>query len=369
MTPTQLDLKLFRVVENGELDSIRQLVTDGANVNCKSNDPDAHTPLIRAILAKQISSVQLLIQLGANVNLPQGGSAKWTPLMFAHTNPEMITELAAAGANPNWRTPEISGLRANRVPGQTALHLAAAANNPQAVRALINAGANVESIASDGATPLDYALRLGSMSEAAFALVEAGAILTEARISLMHGMAYDPDRDLAGIANGSKPQEKVSLQHDSPIPAPKPTKLPSVREFHQRSRFPLALYMVLGLMLFLAVAVILSALGQVPFTKVASPLLVGWVLFSSFMAWKEASPFCPNCHKNIKFCSALYCHVCGDRLQAKECRGCRVYQSWHFIFKPIWQYPGNRSRIHYCPSCSAWLDSNMHRFLGGGSRQ
>jgi hypothetical protein len=109
--------------------------------------------------------------------------------------------LIDAGADLNARTTAdwirgSSGRFAKRPGGETALHLASAAGNAAAVRTLLRAGADVEARAEDGCAPLDYAVKLGAITETAEALVEAGAQLTQQRLDAMHASAHRPDSDL-----------------------------------------------------------------------------------------------------------------------------------------------------------------------------
>ncbi len=113
----------------------------------------------------------------------------------------MTRELVAAGAKVNARTKTALmkgalGRIIRRPGGETALHLAAAAGNAAVIRVLLQAGADVEAKAEDGRAPLDYAIRLGAVTEAAEALVEAGAPLTPERLDLMHSSAHNPEADL-----------------------------------------------------------------------------------------------------------------------------------------------------------------------------
>lgn len=204
-----LQRQLIGSVERGELDRIRALIAAGAEVNFSGQDPDGETPLIRAVVAEQAAAARLLIESGADVNCA-GRLSGWTPLMFARDQPLIMRELIAAGADVNARTPAremvspVSGRRIRRG-GETALHLAAAANNVEAIRILVEAGAEVEAVDENGCAPLDVALRVGRPNEAATALVEAGAELTTDRIEAMHAGAKPADdlSDFVPLANES----------------------------------------------------------------------------------------------------------------------------------------------------------------------
>ncbi len=196
-----LQREFWTALARGDTARIRELVGAGADVNLPIGSPESDTPLIRAAAAGDADLVRLLLQLGADPNLPSKGPRSWTPLMFAHENPAILQELIAAGADVNARTSAYwmrspSGRMKQLPAGETALHLAAAVGSADAVRVLLQAGAQPEAVAENGCAPLDYALRLGSATEAAEALVEAGAQLTPQRLEAMHAAAHRPDSDL-----------------------------------------------------------------------------------------------------------------------------------------------------------------------------
>jgi len=200
MDQTSIQQQLLTAIDSGDSNQIRALIAQGADVNFRGNDPEGETPLIRAVTAGQAGIVELLIESGANVNCASRLNGA-TPLMFARGNTAIMRDLIAAGADVSARTAtqelvsSISGKIIWRG-GDTALHLAAAANNTDAAKVLIQAGADVEARAANGLAPLDYALKLGRPTEVAEALVEAGAQLTSQRLELMHSSAHEPLSDL-----------------------------------------------------------------------------------------------------------------------------------------------------------------------------
>ncbi|MGA2557695.1 MAG: ankyrin repeat domain-containing protein [Verrucomicrobiota bacterium] len=178
--PDLLQHKFLSALARVDLERVREFVLEGADVNQPIGNQGGETPLIRAITTAQLELVKLLIEAGADVNLPWKGPTGWTPLMFAHDSPAILAELLAAGADVGARAASHPLKAADNAPfsrcgGETALHLAAAANNAECVKLLAQAGADVEAKAENGCGPMDYAVACGSPTAAAVALAEAGA--------------------------------------------------------------------------------------------------------------------------------------------------------------------------------------------------
>lgn len=144
------------------------------------HDEDLVPPLIRAILDGEISAVSREVQL---VNLEQVHYAGLSPLQWAisEQRPEAITLLLAAGADVNQRAPLLYAathgtaeilrqqlLRAGALVNPTVsghytpLHMAARHRDVEAVRVLVEAGADVNSEAHEMATPLADAREMGA---------------------------------------------------------------------------------------------------------------------------------------------------------------------------------------------------------------
>jgi ankyrin repeat protein len=142
-----------------------------------SRDEHGDTPAHNAASAGDTGRIRLLLSLGADPNSLDRHSNE-TPLFealrYCHGDPVKIVEqLLAAGAEAGWRNAS----------GTTPLHLAAAGGHSWTIRALLDAGADIDAVAGNaesfspgfnGETPLLSALD-SCEEEAAKLLIERGA--------------------------------------------------------------------------------------------------------------------------------------------------------------------------------------------------
>jgi quinoprotein dehydrogenase-associated probable ABC transporter substrate-binding protein len=146
-----------------DIDRVQYLLAHRAEVN--SYDGDGFTPLISAIRFGFVPVASFLVDHRGDANLADRNG--WTPLMWAAwgDNPALITLLLKHGAK----------IDATDQDGLTPLAIAAQNAKVKAARAMVEAGADVNSpVAKGGYTPLMLASISGS-KELAASLIEHGA--------------------------------------------------------------------------------------------------------------------------------------------------------------------------------------------------
>jgi ankyrin repeat protein len=146
--------------------------------------PEGETPLMLAARTNGVAAVRLLIERGANVNVVERWQGQ-TPLMYAaaHDRAAVAAALVEAGADINAMTPrnELPGrLPAARfnvefpLGGMTPVLLAARQGATGALRVLIDAGAELETLTPEGLSAIVIAIH-NLHYGAAQLLVDAGA--------------------------------------------------------------------------------------------------------------------------------------------------------------------------------------------------
>lgn len=175
---------------NGKLQTVKILLKAGANIEQK--DAEGATALFYAAFNNNIDMMKLLMEAGAKINAKDKNNH--TPLFTAaiRGNTEAIRLLAKAGA-------DLEVERAVGVHGLgTALFWAVSMDKVDAVKALVEAGAEVNVyVKRSDATALAVAGSRGNM-EIVVALLESGVEVTEGAITAARDEGY---LDIAHLLN------------------------------------------------------------------------------------------------------------------------------------------------------------------------
>jgi ankyrin repeat protein len=137
----------FQAVMSGEVNYIKKMLDEGANVNQK-DDQFGITPLHTAAYHGRMEVVNLLLRSKAEVNAKDKEGE--TPLLSALSggHAEVGELLIRRGALIDVKTKN----------GWTPLHFAAALGKEELVRLLVEKGAELNAKTSEGKTPLDLAV-------------------------------------------------------------------------------------------------------------------------------------------------------------------------------------------------------------------
>jgi ankyrin repeat protein len=194
---------LIDAVKRGDKAAVRALLRQP--VNAWVTEADGTTALHWAVQRDDPETLDLLIRAGGNVKAVNRYGV--TPLLLASVNgnPAVIEILLKAGADPNSalptgetalmtaaRTGQADALRAliahgadlnatEPARGQTALMWAAAEGNVAAIKVLVEHGADMKTREKGGWTALLFAVR-GARTDAVRALLDAGGDVNEAVI-------------------------------------------------------------------------------------------------------------------------------------------------------------------------------------------
>ncbi len=142
------------------LQILRALGKAGANMNASNA---AETPLLYAITQENAELVRTLLESGASPSAPASGDH--FPLERALHTPALLILLLAAKADPNMDLGD----------GETALYQAIQEGSVDAVKLLLEAGANSTTPLKNGSTPREYAEQNGYTEIAALFAPQAAA--------------------------------------------------------------------------------------------------------------------------------------------------------------------------------------------------
>ena len=151
---------LIAAYTNGASEVVKFLLSKGADF--KVADASGVTPLMAAAAVNDTAAAKLLVDRGADVNAEAKVPHASTPLMAAahNGNLEVTRLLLARKAAVNLKSGPPGMVR--NLPLQfsalTALHTASLSDNPEVVKALLDAGAQVNAVDIRGFTPLVWAV-------------------------------------------------------------------------------------------------------------------------------------------------------------------------------------------------------------------
>ena len=187
---------LVEAIKASDADALRMLL--GQAVDVDAREADGTTALHWAAHKGDAEAVRLLLAAGAEVDATNRYAVTSLMLACARGSAPVVGALLGAGADPNAALPEgetalMTAARTGNVHvirmllahgadlaarehwrGQTALMWAAAENHPAAVHTLIELGASVDERSAAGWSALLFAVRAGK-GEAVRALLDAGA--------------------------------------------------------------------------------------------------------------------------------------------------------------------------------------------------
>lgn len=139
----ELNEKLLDAAKDGNLDQVKSLIEQGADIEAKTDN--GSTPLHWAAASGHTDVANLLLEKGADIEAKDRGG--WTPLHWAAANgqTDIANLLLEKGADIDAKTND----------GKTPLHLAAYKGHTAVAEMLIEKGADLDTKDCKGRTPLD----------------------------------------------------------------------------------------------------------------------------------------------------------------------------------------------------------------------
>lgn len=203
---SDLDGALYDAARHGRVERALGLLDAGANPHAlpRTDDRDQRTlPMLAAVLP-DLRLLRALIAHGVDVNAPHGGM---TPLVAAtrdswHGRPEAVMTLLANGADPRIADGE----------GNTPLHHAARSSDPGVAALLRDAGAGIDPLNDEHASPLAIACMSGNWRLARFLLERGAKPDLPNAVPALHAAAGGDEDDPAGVQLLLKHKAKVDAR-------------------------------------------------------------------------------------------------------------------------------------------------------------
>lgn len=143
---------LHLAVQNGKLEIVEFLISQGADINAK--DSEGNTPLITALAFRKTDTAKFLISKGADVRIRNAQDEPPVILALMHGQSELVEPILDSGQDVNER------FRGNF----TILLMAAFTGNKEVVKLLLDRGADINGAAEEAGmtvTPMFAAIFLG----------------------------------------------------------------------------------------------------------------------------------------------------------------------------------------------------------------
>jgi ankyrin repeat protein len=208
---------LLGAVRSGRIDAVRDLLGQGADVNASA--ADGTTALIEAVGARQSEIADLLLEAGADPNAVNRYGMSALHLAARDADASSVEVLLAAGADPSVALPE----------GETVLMAAAKSGDPAILRALLESGSIADGASYGSATRVVNApdpnaregwygqtalmwAAAGGHAEAMRLLIEAGAEVDQAS-SRIAAPEIEPERRQGGFVYASIPEGRLTALH------------------------------------------------------------------------------------------------------------------------------------------------------------
>ena len=232
------EIPLIEAAKACDLDALRRAIDAGDDVNYREPDSAAfsqgysalhHLCASSRMPSQRLACVLELIARGADVNLRARDSKYPSPPIadaVRLSSPEVVKALIDAGADVNMALPESAN-----APGLTALHTAAIFACPESIRLLLAAGADVDAVYQSNrrtGTPLEAAMYSGvAPMFVDYTRTYAHLLRAGARIPTHPGNPLPPYLDKVRRAGGFIPYERAHRTRLAAIFIPKFPQLPA----------------------------------------------------------------------------------------------------------------------------------------------